>query len=110
MLFYDYFVSCAIGWLPGNRYAEPTSLRNDKCIYLKNTFKHPDNVELSRVEYLYWDDEICKRTRKKFKQGFHYLCEMPRKQVSMPTTESAYVQEEGTCSDNIYSNRVKFLY
>ena len=84
---------CFTGWLPGRHNAEPTNKRNDKCLYLKNTFQHPRSQGFVNVNYLFWDDEFCKRTKRKFRKGFHYLCERPRQEVAIPTTESPATQE-----------------
>ena len=84
--------------MPGREKAEPTNANNDKCIYLKNKFRHPGTKQLTDVGYLFWDDEFCRRTKRKFTQGLHYLCERPRQEVAMTTTtEPPFVQEESKC-------------
>ena len=71
-----------IGWMPGGLNTEPTNTRNDRCLYLKNSFKHPDTSRgLVNVNYLFWDDEFCKRTKRKFRKGFNYMCEKPRQKA-----------------------------
>ena len=67
--------------MPNADRSEPTNTPNDKCIYLKNKFKHPGTRELTDVGYLYWDDEFCRRTKRKFVQGLHFLCERPKEEV-----------------------------
>ena len=82
------------GWIPGNKMKEPTNKKNTKCIYLKSIFPHPDkSVREKDVEYLFWDDEICKRTSKRLRNGFRFLCERPR-----------YIQDEDIDVDEMENN------
>ncbi|XP_052784595.1 uncharacterized protein LOC128220288 [Mya arenaria] len=67
------------GWLPGNINAEPSDKRNEKCLYLQSSFAHPDkSVGPQWVGYMFWMDEVCKRTNRRLKSGFRYMCERPR--------------------------------
>lgn len=85
------------GWVPNNRNAEPEDKKKDKCVYLSSMFPHPERSRgLQDVGYLFWMDDGCKRTRKRLKNGFRYLCEMSRN-LTESVSEGQQRQPENEC-------------
>jgi hypothetical protein len=62
------------GWLPGRYQAEPTGKKKERCLYLSNTFKHPNGSDVS-VGYHFWLNDRCSSTKKRLSSGFRYICE-----------------------------------
>ncbi|XP_045212294.2 uncharacterized protein LOC123563518 [Mercenaria mercenaria] len=72
------------GWLPGNKKAEPSGKKSEKCLFLKNSFDHPDkSVGEVNVGYLYWSDDVCLRKKRRMRNGFRYLCERPKEETEV---------------------------
>ena len=105
-ILYQYILKITIsyqfsGWLPDNKNAEPSDKKNEKCLYLQSAFPHPDK-SLGDVEmgYLYWADDVCKRTRKRMKNGFRFLCERPKEEEVIHSTDTVV---EGL--DNVHGHK-----
>ncbi|KAL4240077.1 zymogen binding [Mactra antiquata] len=90
------------GWLPSNKLSEPNGKKGDKCLYLRNLFQHPDKSQgFVDMNYLYWDDNVCARKKKKMKNGFRYLCEQPREVINRQAVEgSTFSSDEECYTDN----------
>ncbi|XP_052786352.1 uncharacterized protein LOC128221780 isoform X2 [Mya arenaria] len=62
------------GWEPGNIFPEPTGEKKDRCLFLSPLANHPSGGS-TRVEYLFWANDLCQSTKKRMTRGFRYICE-----------------------------------
>ena len=71
----------SIGWQPGLENPEPTNKKKERCLFVNSHFEDPTGEETD-AQGLYWADDLCQRTRKRFANGVRFMCEKPVKHLT----------------------------